>query len=62
MHGGWQLFSRTLLVEVEGSLLIRLVALYALVSVEERRKGETHACAPLPSLAGLGWVGWGVAW
>jgi hypothetical protein len=33
MHGGWQLFSPTLLVEMEESLLIRWVALYALVSV-----------------------------
>jgi hypothetical protein len=32
MHGGWQLFSPTLLVEIEGSLLIRWVTLYALAS------------------------------
>jgi hypothetical protein len=36
MHGGWQLFSPTLLVEVEGRLLIRCVALYALASVWRR--------------------------
>jgi hypothetical protein len=33
MNGGWQLFSPILLVEVERSLLIRWVALYALASV-----------------------------
>jgi hypothetical protein len=33
MHGGWQLFSPTLLIVVEGSLLIRWVAFYALASV-----------------------------
>jgi hypothetical protein len=33
MHGGWQLFSPTLLVEVEESLLLRWVAIYTLVSV-----------------------------
>jgi hypothetical protein len=38
MHGGWQLFSPTLLVEVEESLLIRWVALDALASVWRREK------------------------
>jgi hypothetical protein len=33
MHGEWQLFNPTMLVEVEGSLLIRWIALYALASV-----------------------------
>jgi hypothetical protein len=33
MHGEWQLFSPTFLMEMEGSLLIRWVALYALASV-----------------------------
>jgi hypothetical protein len=33
MYGGWQFFSLILLVEMEGSLLIRRVTLYALVSV-----------------------------
>jgi hypothetical protein len=36
MHGGWKLFSPTLLVEVEGSLRKRWVALYALVRVWRR--------------------------
>jgi hypothetical protein len=42
MHGGWQLFSPTLLVEVEGSLLIRCVALYALTSMWRRGEREKH--------------------
>jgi hypothetical protein len=54
MHGGWQLFSPTLLVEVERSLLIRWFALYALASVWMR--GERHACARLASL-GRTWRG-----
>jgi hypothetical protein len=33
MHDGWELFTPTLLVEVEESLLIRCVALHTLVSV-----------------------------
>jgi hypothetical protein len=42
MHGGWQLFSPTLLVEIEGSLLIRWVTLYALVSVWRRGERGKH--------------------
>jgi hypothetical protein len=42
MYGGWQLLSPTLLVEVERSLLIRWVALYALVSVWRRGEREKH--------------------
>jgi hypothetical protein len=33
MHDGWQLFSLTLLVEMDKNLLIRWVTLYALASV-----------------------------
>jgi hypothetical protein len=36
IHGGWQLFSPTLLVEMDESLLIRWVALYALASMWRR--------------------------
>jgi hypothetical protein len=36
MHGGWQLFSPTLQVEVEGSILMRWVALYAHADVWRR--------------------------
>jgi hypothetical protein len=55
MHGGWQLFSPTLLVEIEGSLLIKWVALYILASVWSRkRNGETHARARSPRRAGRG--------
>jgi hypothetical protein len=45
MHGGWQLFSLTLLVEVERSLLIRWVDLYALASVWRRGEREKHTRA-----------------
>jgi hypothetical protein len=45
MHGGWQLFSPTLLVEVEGSLLIRWIALYALISVWRREERGKHTRA-----------------
>jgi hypothetical protein len=55
MHGGRQLFSSTLLVELEGRLLKQWVALYVLATVW--RKGETHARARLPR-----WAGRGVAW
>jgi hypothetical protein len=44
MHGGWQLFSTTLLVEVKESLLIRWVALYTLASVLSRGEREKHTC------------------
>jgi hypothetical protein len=42
MHDGWQLFSPTLLVEVEGSLLKSWVALYALTSVWRMGEREKH--------------------
>jgi hypothetical protein len=45
MHGVWQLFSPTLLVEVEGSLLIWWVDLYALASVWRRGEREKHTRA-----------------
>jgi hypothetical protein len=64
MHGGWQLFSPTLLVEMEESLLIRWVALYALASVWRRgeRGKHTSALAHLasPRLARPGGEGHGV--
>jgi hypothetical protein len=60
MHGGWQHFSPTLLVEVERSLLIRWVALYALASVWKRIKRETHA-RTLARLTGPSGVWCGVA-
>jgi hypothetical protein len=59
MHGEWQLFSPTLLVEVEGSLLIRWVALYALASVWRRGEREEHTRA-LARLASPGRVEHGV--
>jgi hypothetical protein len=66
MHGGRQLFSPTLLVEVEGSLLKKWIALYALASVWRRGEREkyTHVLARLasPGWAGRGGVGCGVAW
>jgi hypothetical protein len=61
MHGGWQLFTLTLLVEVEGSLLIRWIALYALASVWRRGETEKHTCA-LARLALLGRAGRSVVW
>jgi hypothetical protein len=45
MHGGWQLFSPTLLVEVEGSLHKRCVSLYVFTSVWMREEREKHTCA-----------------
>jgi hypothetical protein len=60
MHGGSQLFSLTLLVEVEGSLLIRWVALYALASVWRRGEIEKHMCV-LAYLSSLGRAGHDVA-
>jgi hypothetical protein len=53
MHGGWQLFSPNLLVEVDGSLLIRWVALYTLASVWSRGEREEHTRA-LAHLTGSG--------
>jgi hypothetical protein len=53
MHDGWQLFSPILLVEVEGSLLKRWVALYALAKVWSIEEREKHARA-LARRAGLG--------
>jgi hypothetical protein len=63
MHGWWQLFSPTMLVEVEWSLLIRWVAPYALTSVWRRgeRGKHTRVLARLASPGGAG-VGQGVAW
>jgi hypothetical protein len=60
MHGGWQLFSPTLLVEEEGSLLKRWVAIYALASVWRRGEMEKHTCA-LTRLASPGRVRCGMA-
>jgi hypothetical protein len=54
MHGGWQLFSPTLLVEMEGSLLIRWVALYTFVSVWRRGERGKHTRARSPRRAGVG--------
>jgi hypothetical protein len=51
MYGGSQLFSSTLLVEMEGNLLMRWVALYALTSVWRRGERKTHTRA-LARLAG----------
>jgi hypothetical protein len=60
MHDGWQLFSLTLLVEVEESLLKRWVVFYALASVWRRGEREKYTCA-LAHLTSLGWVWRGVA-
>jgi hypothetical protein len=54
MHGEWQLFSPILLVEMEGSLLIRWVALYALASVWRRGERGKHTRARLHRLTGPG--------
>jgi hypothetical protein len=61
MHGGWQLFSPTLIVEVVGSLLIRWVAFYVLASVWRREEMKKHMSARSPCLTGSGWVGHGEA-
>jgi hypothetical protein len=61
MHGGCQLFSPTLLVEMKENLFIRLVALYALASVWRRGEMGKHTCA-LALLASPGQAGRGVAW
>jgi hypothetical protein len=42
MHGGYQLFSPTLLVEMEECLLTNWVALYALTSVWRREEREKY--------------------
>jgi hypothetical protein len=60
MHGGWQLFSPTLLVEMEGRLLIWWVTLYVLTSVWRRGEREKHTRAPT-RLASPGGAGCGVA-
>jgi hypothetical protein len=52
MYGGWQLFSLTLLVEIEGSLFIRWVALYALASVWRREEKGKHTRARSSRRAG----------
>jgi hypothetical protein len=62
MHGRWQLFSPTMLVEVGESLLKRWVALYALASVWRRREREKHMRTRSPHLASLGWAGPSGAW
>jgi hypothetical protein len=59
MHGGWYLFSPTLIVEMEGSILIRWVALYALASVRRREERGKHTRA-LTCLTGLGRAGRGM--
>jgi hypothetical protein len=61
MHGGWQIFSPTLLVEVEGSLLKRRVGLYALVRVWRRGERVKHMLM-LACLTSLGWAGHCMAW
>jgi hypothetical protein len=58
MHGGWQLFSPTLLVEMEGSLLIMWVALYALASMWRRGERGKHSLAsPRRAWHGVAWCG-----
>jgi hypothetical protein len=58
MHGGWQVFSPTLLMEVEGSILKMWVTLYALVSVWRRGEREKHmrVLARLTGRTGRGMV------
>jgi hypothetical protein len=56
MHGGWQLFSPTLLVEVKESLLKRWVVLYTLACVLKKGEREKH----MHVLARL--AGWGMTW
>jgi hypothetical protein len=58
MHGGCQVFSPTLLVEVEGNLLIRWIALYELASVWRRGEMERH----MRSLTSPRRAGWSGAW
>jgi hypothetical protein len=61
MHGGRQLFSLTLLVEVEGNLMKQWVALYALARVWRRgaREKHTHVFTGL-TLPGVAWRGEGM--
>jgi hypothetical protein len=55
MHGGWQLFSPTLFGEVEGIILKRWVALYAVASMWSRGEREKHTRArSLPQWSGAG--------
>jgi hypothetical protein len=56
MNGGWQLFSPTILVKVEGSLVIWWVDLYAIASVWRRgeREKHKHALARLARTCGAG--------
>jgi hypothetical protein len=61
MHGGWELLTPTLLVQVDGSLLKWWVALYALARVCRRGEREKQMSA-LARLAGPGGVWRGVAW
>jgi hypothetical protein len=61
MHGGWQLFSPALLVEVKGSVLKRWVSLYAFASVWRRGEREKHT-GTLVHLASPSRAGWGVVW
>jgi hypothetical protein len=42
MHGGWQLFNPTLLVEVKRSILKMWIALYTLASEWRRGEKEKH--------------------
>jgi hypothetical protein len=57
MHVGWQLFSPNLLVEMEGIILIRWVALYVLASVWRRKEIEEHTRLPRLASPGGGWRG-----
>jgi hypothetical protein len=61
MLGGWQQFSPTLLVNVERSLLIRWVALYAFTSVWRIGERDEHTCT-LARLASPRQAGPGGAW
>jgi hypothetical protein len=54
MHGGWQLFSSTLLVEVERSQLKMWVALYTLARVQKKGEREKHMLTHSPCLVGPG--------
>jgi hypothetical protein len=54
MHGEWQIFSPTLLVKMEGSIIIRFVALYALARVWRRGERKKDMCARSSRLVGRG--------